>query len=366
VSRGRRATRWSLAMAIAVAVIAGGFGVARGRPAKAGPATAAAPSTIPGGLHETRNLGAYDLYRRGRDQALYRSLDGMGTAIRYFRQAIAADSTYAAAYAELARTYALVGLLGSLPDLPRKEAVRLAPATASRAVALDSTLAGAWAELGFVRMNIEYDMRSAKAALDRALALGPSSPRVHSYLANLYAWTERFPEALAEARRERELDPLSVSASIGLAGALYANRRYDEALAELDELRDVDPPLARTLMLTGSIYLSKGMVAEGLEALRKWDPENPKYGHALAVTGQRAAARRMLEEALARYREGDGGTDGIAMLYEGLGDYDQAFIWLGKAIDEHELTVAIMSPSFARLRADPRFDRIRARLNGAS
>jgi tetratricopeptide (TPR) repeat protein/tRNA A-37 threonylcarbamoyl transferase component Bud32 len=366
-TRGRRATRWSLTMAIVVAVIAGGFGVARERSTKAGlAAPAGSAGTVPAGTRQTRNLGAYDLYLRGRDQALYRSLAGMGTAIQYFRQAIAADSTYAAAYAELARTYGLVGLLGSLPGLPRKDAVRLALPTASRAVALDSTLSDAWAELGFVRMNTEYDMRSAKAALDRALALDPSSPRVHGYLASLYGWTERFPEALAEARRERELDPLSVSASMGLAGALYSNGRYDEALAELNELRDVDPPLARTLGLTGSIYLSKGMVAEGLEALRKWDPENPRYGHALAVSGQRSAARRMLEKALAVYREGEGGSDGIAMLYEGLGDYDQAFIWLEKAMDEHELTAAIMSPTFARLRADPRFDRIRARLNGAS
>jgi hypothetical protein len=73
----------------------------------------------------------------------------------------------------------------------------------------------------------------------------------------------------------------------------------------------------------------------------------------------------MLEKAIAVYREGEGGSDGIAMLYEGLGDYDQAFIWLEKAIDEHELTAAFMSPTFDRLRADPRFDRVRARLNAA-
>jgi hypothetical protein len=55
----------------------------------------------------------------------------------------------------------------------------------------------------------------------------------------------------------------------------------------------------------------------------------------------------------------DGGFGG-----PGLGDYDNAFAWLGKAIDEDTFGVFIMAPMFAHLRADPRFERIRRRLNG--
>jgi tetratricopeptide (TPR) repeat protein len=314
------------------------------------------------GPHQTRSLGAYDLYLRGRDQALSRSAEGRSMAIEYFKQAIAADSNYAAAHAELAHMYALTGW--NLPDLTKLEAIALAGATALKAVALDSTLPDAWAELGFVRMHNLYDMRGAKAALDRALALDPSSPRAHGYLSHLYGATERPAESLAEARRANELDPLSVLTSIDLVSALYGNGRYDEALAQLDQLRDVDPPLARTLMYAGNIYLSKGMFPEAIRALQEWDAENPWTGRALALAGRRAEAKRFLAEALARVENGGDAFD-VALLYEGLGDYDQAFAWLEKSFDDHSFSGSIMWPTFDRIRADPRFDRIRQRLHGS-
>ena len=360
---GRRARPLGLALAIGIVVAAGVFSAARGRPTGAVSRVAAgSTSAVPSGPHQTRNLGAYDLYLRGRDQALSRSEEGRSMAIQYFKQAIAADSNYAAAYAELAHMYALVGW--NLPGLTRQEAISLAQATALKAVAMDSTATDAWAELGFVRMHNLYDMRGAAAALDRALALDPSSARAHGYLSHLYHETERPAESLAEARRANELDPLSVLTSIDLVCALYDNGRYDEALAQLDQLRDVDPPLARTLMYAGNIYLSKGMFTEAVRALQEWDAANAWTGRALALAGRRAEARRFLAEALVRAKGGEGAFE-VAILYEGLGDYDQAISWLEKSFDEHTYSGYIMWPTFDRLRADPRFDRIRRRLRGS-
>ncbi len=360
--RGRRAKRLGLALAIGIVAVAGVFSAARGRPKGAVPPVAAGSTgAVPIGPHQTRNLGAYDLYLRGRDQALSRSEEGRSMAIEYFKQAIAADSNYAAAYAELAHMYSLTGW--KLPGFTKLEAISLAQETALKAVAMDSTLADAWAELGFVRMHNLYDMRGAAAALDRALALDPSSARAHGYLSHLYHGTERPAESLAEARRANELDPLSVLTSIDLVCAFYDNGRYDEALAQLDQMRDVDPPLARTLMYAGNIYLSKGMLPEAIRTLQEWDAANAWTGRALALAGRRAEARRFLAEALVRAEGGEGAFE-VAILYDGLGDYDQAIAWLEKSFDDHSFSGYIMWPTFDRLRADPRFDRIRRRLNG--
>jgi tetratricopeptide (TPR) repeat protein/tRNA A-37 threonylcarbamoyl transferase component Bud32 len=361
-ARGRPARRLGLALAIGSVVAAGVFSAARGRPSgAASPVAAGSTGAVPVGPHQTRNLGAYDLYLRGRDQALSRSAEGRSRAIEYFKQAIAADSSYAAAHAELAHMYALTGW--NLPDLTKLEAISLAHTTALKAVALDSMLPDAWAELGFVRLHNLWDMRGAKAALDRALALDPSSARAHGYLSHLYGGTERPAESLAEARRANELDPLSVLTSIDLVSALYRNGRYDEALAQLDQLRDVDPPLARTLMYAGAIYLSKGMFREAVRAFQEWDATNAWTGRALALAGRRAEAKRFLAEALVR-AEGGGEAFDVAILYEGLGDYDQAFTWLEKSFDDHSFSGYVMWPTFDRLRADPRFDRIRRRFYG--
>jgi hypothetical protein len=53
------------------------------------------------------------------------------------------------------------------------------------------------------------------------------------------------------------------------------------------------------------------------------------------------------------------GAFGIATVYAGLGDYDQAFAWLEKSVGEHTVRPYVMGPMFADLRRDPRFGRIR-------
>ena len=169
---------------------------------------------------------------------------------------------------------------------------------------------------------------------------------------------------MAEAQRASELDPLSVLLGNILAGALYNSGRYDQALEQLGKLHDVDPPLNMTPMVAGAIYLSKGMLAEAIRTYQKWDDQSPWTARALALAGRRGEAKRMLAKELAGYTK-EGGAFDIVLLYDGLGDYDQVFSWLEKAVDDHSLWPTIMWPTFAHLRADPRFERIRQRLNGS-
>src|SRR5207248_1403425 len=83
--------------------------------------------------------------------------------------------------------------------------------------------------------------------LKRAVALEPTNARFHEGLVQLYAMTQRPAEALVEARRALELDPLSPTANAEVANALLANDRCDEALAQLEKLRSLRPPLNRAV-----------------------------------------------------------------------------------------------------------------------
>jgi hypothetical protein len=53
-------------------------------------------------------------------------------------------------------------------------------------------------------------------------------------------------------------------------------------------------------------------------------------------------------------------------VYAGLGDFDRAFTWLNRAVDEGYLSTTpyteIMGPAFRELRRDPRFEPVRERL----
>ena len=50
------------------------------------------------------------------------------------------------------------------------------------------------------------------------------------------------------------------------------------------------------------------------------------------------------------------GAFGIAVVYTDLRDYDQAFAWLDKALDENRVTRDLMLPVFDDLHRDPRFE----------
>jgi tRNA A-37 threonylcarbamoyl transferase component Bud32 len=367
--RGRRSAAYAIGV---VVVVAAAYGTTRVRQenARSTSAIRAASAGAGGtGRHQTRNLAAYDLYQRGLDQALSRSDSGARLAIQYFNQAIALDSGYAAAYAELAHMYVVANLGGRYPGLSRQEAVAKAQATALKAVSLDDSFADAHAELAFVSLFATLDMRLAARELKRAVSLDPAGRLPHEYLANLYEWTERPADALAEIRRANTADPLSVTSSIELASALYFNERYDDALKELDTLRRVRPPIRRLRLIAGSIYTVKRMWPEAIAEFRDRQKAAGKeklpsafLARTLALAGQRDEAARILAALIASSHEGEGAF-GVAIVYEGLGDYDNAFAWLDKSIDDHSMWVYVMGPAFAKLRADPRFDRIRQRLN---
>jgi len=87
-------------------------------------------------------------------------------------------------------------------------------------------------------------------------------------------------------------------------------------------------------------------------------------GYLLARGGRTAEARQILAAGLDRERRTNTGAFTIAAAYAGLGENDQAFTWLDKSVDDRSLALDDVAVIFASVRADPRFDRFRQRLNG--
>jgi TolB-like protein/Tfp pilus assembly protein PilF len=320
--------------------------------------------------NRARNVAAYELYLRGNDPALLRSDSGPHQAIDYFRQAIAIDSTYAAAWAGLARMYGRVQFTED-PGMTIEDLSALSEQAALKAVALDDSLAEAHATLGILRMRLHQDFATAESELRRAIELDPAYGRAREWLVGLYINTERPVEALAEARRALELDPLSPSAHAELAHALLANDRPDEALVHLDHIAAVRPPLLRTPGLLAQAYAMKGMWGEaiatrGLSSETRDSGALSLYAYMLARGGRREEALRIREELIERWEEGEALAVEVAIVYAGLGDSDQAFAWIDRSIDDSATLrtgyITLMAPIFDDLRRDPRFDRVRERL----
>ena len=318
--------------------------------------------------NRARNVAAYELYLRGNDPAHLRSDSGPHKALEYFRQAIAIDSTYAAAWAGLARMYGRVTTTTD-PGMPIEDLFALSEEAALKAIALDDSLGEAHAALGIIRMR-DMDYASAELELRRAVELDPAYGRIREWLVRMYLDTERPQEALAEARRALELDPLSPSAHAELAHALLANDRPDEALVHLGHIAAVRPPLLRTPGLLAQAYAKKGMWPEAIAALgplRETERSSDLsfYAHILARGGRRDEALRIRDTLLERWEDGNARAVDVAIVEAGLGDFDQAFAWIDRSLEEPTLMnsyVTLTAPIFDDLRRDPRFDRVRERL----
>lgn len=312
----------------------------------------------------TSNVAAHELYLRGNDPALLRSDSGARAGLEYFRQAIALDSGYAAAYAGLARMR-LRSSFGNDKELPVRERLALAEQAALKAVALDDSLGEAHAALGHVR-RMNYDMAAAETELRRAVELEPTNAWFHESLVLQYVATERPADALVEARRALELDPLSPSANAEVAHALLANNRCDEALAQLDKLRSLRPPLLRASNIAAQCYARKQMWPAAIAELQRTSANAGARGQALlgymlARAGRIVEARQILTALLDRSRRIDGGAFEVAIVYAGLRENDQAFTWLDKAVDDRSVALDFLSAVVDDLRPDPRFDRFRRR-----
>ena len=86
-------------------------------------------------------------------------------------------------------------------------------------------------------------------------------------------------------------------------------------------------------------------------------------GHALGVTGARDEGRKVLAEMQALSQTRYVPPDYIAMVYEGLGDRDQALKWYERAVKERSMNVwALPDQRLDPIRSDPRFQNLMRRM----
>jgi tetratricopeptide (TPR) repeat protein len=184
-------------------------------------------------------------------------------------------------------------------------------------------------------------------------------------LAKAYQYAERPADALKEAERALDANPLAARENAEFAHALYFARQYDEALAQLAKVAALQPPLRRTPMYTAEVYAATGRWHDAIAVLRptarQQAPARGLLGYALARSGARAEAARILHGMLAAASD-SGHAFEVAAIYAGLGDFDRAFFWLDRSFDDHSLHPRIMGPLFDELRADPRFNSVGRRL----
>jgi serine/threonine-protein kinase len=310
-----------------------------------------------------RRLAAQDAYAQGNRDVLFRSESGRRQAMHHFRQAVALDSTWAVAHAGLAH---LLVLSGDDSGGSRLERLLDAEQAARDAIRRDSLLADAHAAFGHVLL-FHYQLTSAEREFRRAVTLDSRTPYVREFLVWLYIFMDRPRDALREAERAVAEHPESPTAISELARALVVNGRCDQALALLDRLAYLQPPPARVSTIAAQCHAQQNQWQRAIDVLRPDAERNPRRVDALlafmlARAGHTDRALQIRDTLSALWRAGSSGAYELAVVHAGLGDFDRAFEWLERSIEDRSLRYNIMEPMFVDLHRDARFAGIRRRL----
>ena len=190
----------------------------------------------------TDNIEAYDLYLRGRFQWNKRSGEGFQKALEYYERALALDPDFAPAHSGIADYHVSVASWGL--EAPT-EAWPKAKEAAEKALAADDTLAEAHASLGIIRMWYEWNWKEAEREFLRAIELKPGLPIPHVNYNLLLVQTGRFDEAEEQLRLALASDPLSVPATIYLAGVCHYRRDYDRSIELAKRALESIPTISR-------------------------------------------------------------------------------------------------------------------------
>lgn len=330
---------------------------------------------------------AYRLYLKGRYFMAKRTVKGIQKAIEYFSKAVELDENYSLAYSGLADCYSMLVIYGLYPP---REIVPKAKTAVLRALAIDDTLAEAHTSLAKIKVNFDWDWSGAEKEYQRAIELSASYSPAYQWYGEHLARIGEFERALETINVALEIDPLSLPAIKAKAKILYLARRFDDAAAQCLEAIEIEPGYGPASGLLGYIYTAQRKYEKAIQELQKFlgfavgdykvskdknftlsdnlrkreftlqsDPEGiGAIGYAYAVAGHCEKAVDLLDGlrklSKRRYVE----PHAVAMICIGLGERDEAFIWLEKSFWDRSTVLTLLKTWHVLdpLREDPRFE----------
>jgi TolB-like protein/DNA-binding winged helix-turn-helix (wHTH) protein/Flp pilus assembly protein TadD len=298
------------------------------------------------------NPEAYENYLKGRYFWNKRTADGLKKATYYFNQAIESDPNYSLPYTGLADIYQL----SDHPQLAREEV--------AKALDLDEQLAPAHNSLARILYMFNRDWEGADREFRRAVELDHNYAPAHHWYSMYLALEGRKEQALAEAEKAYELDPLSTVVGANLAKILQESGQNDRAIEQAKKTLDLEPDSAVTHAVLGIAFQDKRLYAEAIaeykKALQLGGPPGEMrglLGHAYAVSGNRTDAEEIIAELKALWPGHTHAALDLAVVFSGLGDKENTLYWLEKAQEMHvsDLIGIEQDSHFLVMRSDRRF-----------
>jgi adenylate cyclase len=319
--------------------------------------------------HHTEDLGAYNLYLKGRHFWSMRTGEGYKKAIECYQQALEIDPDYAPAYAGLANTF---GFLGFFSFLPPEDTFSKCKEMAAKALAIDNMLAEAHIALAMASGFHERNWSLADKEFKHAIEINPNNAYAH-YLYSLYLiGLDRLDEAEGHIQRALALDPLSPLINGFVAILLLYKRQYEKAIKAFEKALELHPTFGIVHMHLGRAFCMKKMYRKAVSAAQKGveftggaPTAKGLYGCVLGMSGDKEKAEQVLFELKEQAKLGFVPACAVIFIYIGLGDKENAFEWFEKGIEQRDPALFHIkgSPEADILRSDPRYKALLKKMN---
>ena len=308
---------------------------------------------------------AYDLYLRAVHHRNKFTKEGIEKGIDLFKRAIAIDSTFAPAYAEMAWAYM------ALADAfyPPRVVVPPAQAALRNALSLDDSLSAAHRNLAALYQQYLFDWDGTTREANRALTLNPGDGEAYLWRAASKLTRGEHAGVADDVASAIRIDPLSPFINMSTIWFYTVLGQPDSAIARYHRMLELDPEFFYLDSWVSQAFRMKGRLdsalASGQVASRKLGHPSAELIITLVALGRRDDALRELRE-LERFGERSYVPPELLARAElAVGDNTKALDYLEKGPDAQSAMVQMIPwyPEFRSLLGNPRFERYLRRVH---
>lgn len=319
---------------------------------------------------KVKNVEAYEAYLRGRYHLYSFTPDNFVKAISYFEKAVEIDPNFALVYVALSDVhFTLAGFASHSPS----ESFPIIEKMAQKAIQLDSKLGEAYANLGMVKCY-NFNFAEGEKLLKHGLELSPNQLNGYIWHSVFLTIQGKHEEAIAQARKAYELDPISGFHQYHYVWVLYHNRRFDEALSFIKKSIESIPNFAHGQAVSGWVFRHLNKKAKAIEHSEKAHQISPATNWITANLAATYAKFGDEEKALQLLRKIETDKDQyvspycLAQAYLNLGDINKTFELLEKSVEDRDVWFPwIMSDAeLDSLRSESRFIKLIGRIRSVT
>jgi len=288
----------------------------------------------------TENIEAYNLYLKGTFCYQMLTPEGIKKAIEYFEQALQKDPRFALAYIGLANVTGSSSFWGNVRP---NEAIFKVNEYINKALRINNSIAEAYWILGNSNAYYYWNLQEAERNYKHALQIIPNSSMIHSDYSFLLTCTGRHKEAISEAKRAQELDPLSGYAITYTGIAFDFAGQHDTAIDEYLVALAINPNYFFAHFNLGLSYFGHGMLKEAvaeIETAIGLSGGTPLVTAWLAClyyqTGEKNRSDILFESLKKKSETEYVPSSSFFLIHRFRSEEDQALEWLNRACIEHD------------------------------